>query len=175
MPVLIYNACTWAISETELKELNAFHRKQLRSLMRINYPRIISNQDLYKKCDTSELTPIIRAARWRMLGHVLRMADDTPAKYATIHFFDQATTAFKGRPITTLATVMNDDLELAKKQQQTSQKALDELPKQLKKLEDIKHLEKLAKDRSKWSSIVANMQVLTPPQPKPRPRRNVRR
>ena len=84
MPVLTYNACTWALTQTEMNELEAFRRTQLR----VNDPRKISNEKLYKKCGTLELQHIIRGARWRMMGHVLRMSKDTHAKQAMWHYFD---------------------------------------------------------------------------------------
>jgi hypothetical protein len=73
LPILTYNSCTWALTATELEELEAFHRRQLRSIIGAHYPHRISNQKLYKRCNSDELGPTIRAARWRMLGHVLRM------------------------------------------------------------------------------------------------------
>ena len=54
----------------------------------------LENADLYKQCGLRELKYTIREARWRMLGHVLRMSDDTPAKYATMHYFDKINDRF---------------------------------------------------------------------------------
>ncbi len=45
------------------------------------------------------------------------MEDDTLAKYASVHYFDPREKVFLGRNITTIATVINSDLELASKQQ----------------------------------------------------------
>ena len=65
------------LTERQLEELEAFRRKQLRSIIGIKYPRRISNSELYERCKSVELEHIIRGARWRMFGHVLRMTDDT--------------------------------------------------------------------------------------------------
>jgi hypothetical protein len=87
-PILTYNSCTWALAQTELRQLEAFRRRQLRRILGVRYPRRISNEKLYSACNMAEIGPNIRSARWRMLGHTLRMTDDTPAKRAMLHYFD---------------------------------------------------------------------------------------
>ena len=111
MPVFTYNVCKWALTRSELEELEAFWLKQLRSVTGVFYPSTISNQALYNKCNATELQYIIRGARWRMLGHVLPMNKDTPAKHAIIYYFDPCINPFRRRPRTTLASVLNQDLE----------------------------------------------------------------
>jgi hypothetical protein len=183
LPVLTYNACTWALTNTEQDELDAFHRKQLRVVLGVTYPRTISNEALYKRCKTRKLRHIICGARWRMLGHVLRRADPVPAKYAMKHFFDDSdSSSFRGRPRTTLQTVLDKDLELRAMYIQAEQRAanlqaaqpLIEIPNRLRTIDDLEQLEMVAIDRPKWRSIVvAHMQVSPPPKPKvQRPRRH---
>lgn len=175
-PVLTYNACTWALTEAELNELEAFRRRQLRRILGIRYPRRISNTKLYKKSNMRELGPDIRGARWRMFGHTLRMTDDTPAKRAMLHYFDETTSSYLGRPRHTLPLVINKDLKLAAVQP-LDIKSQFNLPSQLKTIRDLRSLETLAKDRNQWIQLVqcvTNMQVPKPPKPKPRPRRNAK-
>ena len=170
IPVLTYNACTWALTETQLEELEAFRRKQLRSIIGIEYPRHISNSKLYEKCKAIELRNIIRGARWRMSGHVLRMTDDTPAKCATVHYFDTCNKS-RGRPITTMPTIINKDLEEAAARPHENYDQLG-LPKKMSNIHDLRQLETIANSRSKWKSIVENMHVPPPAkQIKQRPRR----
>ena len=168
-PILTYNACTWALTETELQELEIFRRKQLRSIVGIRYPQVISNAELYNKCGAVELQFAIRGARWRMLGHVLRMTKDTPAKHAMIYYFSNRKDGFTGRPRTTLPIIIDKDLKAMAKQTSThhNQNELD-IPKQLTDLSDMEKLETLANSRQKWKSIVTNMQVLELPKPKPK-------
>ena len=176
-PVLIYNACTWALTEAELNELEAFRRRQLRRILGIKYPRRISNTKLYEKCYMAELGPDIRGARWRMLGHTLRMTDDTPAKRAMLHYFDTTTSSYLGRPRHTLPLTINNDLKLAAAQPQDITSQFN-LPSQLKTITELRSLEKLANDRDQWIQLVkcvTNMQVPEPPKPiKPRTRRNAK-
>jgi hypothetical protein len=82
-PVLTYNMSTWGLTQDELEQLDAFHRQQLRSLLGIQYPDTIHNDDLYKRTKSVPISEELRLARWRMLGHVLRMNDNVPAKQAT--------------------------------------------------------------------------------------------
>ena len=157
MPVLMYNACTWALTQSEMDEIEAFRRKQLRIVIGVFYPRTITNEELYKKCETTELQNIIRGARRKMLGHVLRMTEDTPAKYAMVHYFDPRANCFRGRPRITLPVVINHDLERYASLRQLG------IPAKLQTLDDLRQLEATAQEHSKWRCIVANIQV--PPLP----------
>jgi hypothetical protein len=166
-PILTYNSCTWALTKTELEELEAFRRRQLRRVLGIRYPRQISNEKLYSTCNMTELGPIIRSARWRMLGHTLRMADETPAKLAMLHYFDKPAKSFLGRPRQSLPSAIEKDLLLAAKQPKIEgQFDLSRLPSKLKTIGHLRDLETLAKDRKLWEKLVQRvtyMQVTEPP------------
>ncbi len=43
---------------------------------------IITNKDLYKRCNSVKLSERVPKARWKLLGHILRSADDSPAALA---------------------------------------------------------------------------------------------
>ena len=64
--ILTYNCGTWALAQTELNKLDAFHRKQLRKVLNIYYPTKISNKTLYKKCNEKPLSTHILERRWRL-------------------------------------------------------------------------------------------------------------
>jgi hypothetical protein len=172
LPVLTYNACTWALSQTEQEELDAFHRRQLRKVIGIKYPRIISNEWLYMRCNTQALSHTIRGARWRMLGHVLRMDDQIPAKYAMKHYFDSTGSKYRGKPRTTLQVVLDRDLQVGAANIQANHPFLG-IPSKLRSLEELEQLESIAQERSNWKLIVAHMQVSPPTRPpRLRPRRH---
>ena len=178
-PILTYNACTWALTESEMEELEAFRRRQLRHVIGINYPRRISNDDLNTRCNMKELAYTIRGSRWRMLGHTLRMTDDTPAKYATTHYFDPVARGFLGRPRLTLPLVIDKDLQLAATQPPEHVVHQFRLPARLKTIKDLERLNILAEDRKQWMQIVAcvtDMQVTRPLAPTIRrqPHRNAK-
>jgi hypothetical protein len=172
VPVLTYNACTWALTDTQLDELDAFHRRQMRAVLGITYPRKISNEKLYERCNTQALRHTIRGARWRMFGHVLRMTDHVPAKYAMKRYFDPRINIYRGRPRTTIQTVLDNDLKAGAANLQADFPLLD-IPNRLHTITDLEQLERIASIRPNWKSIVAYMQVSPPSKPKRlRPRRH---
>ena len=159
VPILTYNACTWALTKAETNELDAFHRKQLRSILGIRYPNTITNEKLYENCKSNKLSETIRDSRWRMLGHVLRMADDIPAKRTMIQYFREKTTCFRGTPRTTLPIIINKELEEINEKAKELATEL-KLPTQLKTIQDLKALETIAQQRMKWRYLMTNMHVL---------------
>ena len=46
--ILLYNCGTWGISKGDQKKLDSFHRRQLRKVIRVNWPQKISNKKLYE-------------------------------------------------------------------------------------------------------------------------------
>ena len=72
--ILTYNCGTWALAQTELNKLDAFHRKQLRKVVNIYYPTKISNKTLYKKCNEKPLSTHILESRWRLFGHTCQQS-----------------------------------------------------------------------------------------------------
>ena len=55
-PILLYNSGTWGISKNEEGNLNAFHRQQLRYVLKIHHPHHISNANVYKICNEIPLS-----------------------------------------------------------------------------------------------------------------------
>ena len=80
--VLTYNSLAWAVNKNIEAKLDGLHRKQLKKVIGIYYPNRISNKELYKRTNSTSLLVEIAGARWRMLRHILRRPDDTPAYQA---------------------------------------------------------------------------------------------
>ena len=59
-------------------------------------PHTISNELLYRRCDTQPPSETVTEACWRMLGHVLRMSSNTPAQLA-MQFALEGATKYQGR------------------------------------------------------------------------------
>ena len=78
LPVLTYNMGTWGLTKTELSRLDAHHRRHLRQIIGIRWPHRISNDALYRRTQSSPISASIRAARWSLFGHVLRLPLDAP-------------------------------------------------------------------------------------------------
>ena len=139
--ILTYNCGTWALAQTELNKLDAFHRKQLRKVLNIYYPTKISNKTLCKKCNEKPLSTQILESRWRLFGHILRRNEEIPANKAMQLYFHRTEKRFRGRPTTTLPVIINKDLSQIQ----------DNLS--LKSTNDLKYLRSLTQDRDQWKSL----------------------
>lgn len=81
--IMMYNCGSWSPTAKSLEKLDICHRKHLRTLLNIRWPEgIITNKDLYKRCNSVKLSERVPKARWKLLGHILRSADDSPAALA---------------------------------------------------------------------------------------------
>ena len=132
--VLTYNCSTWALTQAEEKNLDAFHRKQLKQVVGIGYPVNITNKALYKQCNERPLSLYVLENKGRLFGHLLRRDREIPANKAMEGFFVPQGDKFRGTPITTLPVVFNNDLP-----------RLESITYCLKTFKDIENLKKIAK------------------------------
>ena len=86
--ILVYNCGTWGLSQSDEKDLDSFHRRQLRQVLNIKYPNKINSKSLYKNTNTKPLSIGITKSRWKLFGHILRMDKDTPARKAMKYYFE---------------------------------------------------------------------------------------
>ncbi|XP_029654490.1 uncharacterized protein LOC115230848 [Octopus sinensis] len=136
-PILLYNGGTWGISESESKSLDAFHRRQLRILIGINWPKKIKNSTLYNICNSRPVSVDITEARWRLLGHILRLDQDVYANWAMESYYAKdERSASRGRPRNTLPIVISKELQRVKRQ--------------LKNGDDLDTLRSIAYNRTSW-------------------------
>ena len=165
LPILTYNMSTWALTQADESELDAFHRRQLRTVLAIRWPDHISNKDLYQRTATRPVSEDMFRARWRMLGHTLRMTNDIPAKRTMVAYFTQAISAarFVGRPRITLPTRISQDLtrihEAASTQRRTPAWTRT-LPPSLTTLSELCQLERLARGRQGWQGLIDSAHTL---------------
>ena len=81
--VIMYNSSCWATPKAVLEKLDVCHRRHLRQIMNIRWPRsMISNKTLYDRCNSTHLSIRAELSRWKMLGHVLRSPENSPAQAA---------------------------------------------------------------------------------------------
>ena len=64
--IFLYNSELWALTETIQNNIDAFHRKLLRRVIDIRWPKIISNVDLYAKANIEKWSKTIqrRSLNW---------------------------------------------------------------------------------------------------------------
>ena len=87
--IRLYNCGTWGLTKHQEDQLNSFHRRQLRKILGIKYPTIITNQMLYETCNGIPLSIIIPNARWKLFGHILRRNMNIPASQTMTYYFDR--------------------------------------------------------------------------------------
>ena len=143
-PVLLYNCGTWGVTAATEKKMDAFHRKQLKRVLNIKYPTIISNEKLYEISKEKPISQTMRASRWKLLGHILRRDQDIPASKAMIAYYqDLGRKGFRGRRRMTLPVVLNKDLKHEHASLETSR--------------DLQELRNLAQDRGEWSALTSRV------------------
>ena len=80
--VLLYGCQSWRVSKDDMNKLDVFQTKCLRRTCNIFWPNKISNEDLYRRTNSSPISTQIQKHRLRWLGHVLRMPQDSIPKIA---------------------------------------------------------------------------------------------
>ena len=150
--VLTYNSCTWGLAKDDERNLNSFHRQQLRQVVGVYYPNKIGNHELYKLTKSRPLTIDITKARWKMFGHALRMNENTPARKAMKWFFRVPTgdgiEKFRGRKRATIITTLNNDIERTR--QQNTNFTLPKLTSEL----NLRNIRVKALNRKYWQKLV---------------------
>ena len=112
LPVLLYNCSTWALTQSQATSLSAFHRRQLRSVLGIRWPDIISNVELYRRTRQADVMSMVNQARLRLLGHCLRMDTESPPQRALDLYCNTSLKGRRGRPKTTLGSSLRHDVGL---------------------------------------------------------------
>ena len=141
LPILTYNIGCAGLSKALEDSVDKIHRKQLRHMLGIFYPRVVSNDDLYELAHTEPISAMAKRARWRLLGHILRQPSSTPGNQAMIKYasMEDAVRHRRGAPRSCLVTTLQQDVKFTAVALKTS-----------------RHLETLrscAVDRQKWSNI----------------------
>ena len=138
--VMIYGSCSWSAPKHVFEKLNTCHRHHLRLILNFKWPYIISNDALYERCEVTPLTDRIDLARWTMLGHVLRLPENSPAALALTYSLDGCSAkSRRGRHQTNLFNTIKSDLKIR--------------GFRLEWLEDMFYLINLAKERTVWKEL----------------------
>ena len=130
----------WAAPKSKINKLDVVHRRHLHTILNYKYPNIISNKNLYKRCNTEPLSVRVDRNRWKMLGHVLRGPINGPA-YSSLVF---AVECLKmpgrvGRPQTNLFSLIKHDL---------NGRNLS-----LNNINDLNYLREFALNRDNWRKL----------------------
>ncbi|XP_065355315.1 uncharacterized protein LOC135949779 [Calliphora vicina] len=82
-PVLLYACETWNPSNRELQTMQAFVNRCLRRILRIFWPNIITNNELWEWTRQSSIRSEIKRRKWPWLGHTLRKPQDDVTRQGT--------------------------------------------------------------------------------------------
>ena len=80
--VLLYGSETWRLTKGLEQKLQVFINKSLRNILRIWWPRKISNKDLWSQTGQRPIEEEIRQRAWGWIGHTLRKPDGHVVKRA---------------------------------------------------------------------------------------------
>ena len=137
LSTLLYGSECWRMTETDLSKLRSFHTTCLRKILRIFWPRKITNEELLRRCNQEDMATIITQKRWRWIGHVMRRDTDSIVRTA-LHWTPEGKRK-KGRPKTTWRRTVESEMKAMK--------------------QTWGPLTKLAQTRSEWRSFVAALKT----------------
>ena len=72
---LLYGCETWTLYRRDLKKLEQFHQKKLRSILKISWEDYITNNDVLERAGALSMEATIVKHRLRWSGHVARMEE----------------------------------------------------------------------------------------------------
>ena len=82
--VLLYGCETWLVTKEMQCKIQTFVNRCLRYILRIWWPNIISNKDVWKVTGQEDINVEIRKRKFRWIGHTLRKVDGEIPKAALL-------------------------------------------------------------------------------------------
>ena len=155
---LLYNAGVSAYTRIQLDRIDAAHRRHLRRLLGIYYPERISNQELYQQTESKPISVGITELRWTMLGHTLRLPEETPGNMAIKQHYRRKVeqtdiprkSTRRGRVLTTIPRLLQLDIKRLAKRASMEHFATNELSTGT----HLAILRKKAENRDNWKKGV---------------------
>lgn len=80
--VLLYGCETWKTSKIIQNKLQTFVNRCLRRILKIRWPDIITNSELWKITNQKEITIEIKRRKWNWIGHTIRKEDGAVERMA---------------------------------------------------------------------------------------------
>ena len=76
LPTLLYGAETWTTKQKDIKKLNTFHLRCLRSIIGVSWKDRWTNTKVLETCQSHGMPFLVSCARLRWLGHIARLDSD---------------------------------------------------------------------------------------------------
>ena len=146
--IFLYNSETWTLSKQLEHTVDAYQRRLLRKVINVQWPRLISNNDLYERTKMKPWSIVINKRRLTWLGHVLRLPHGTPAQ-KSLRTFIKPTKRPSGRPKTTWFSTVISDL-----------KNNTAIQLSQNNVENLDTIEELCSDRKAWHKIVDSIMLM---------------
>ena len=110
--IFLYNSSLWTLTKKMEKRVDTFQRNMLRKILNVKWPRIITNEELYKKTREIMWSTKIKHGRLIWYGHAQRLPNETPAK-SVINYIEQDSdvTKLRGGQTRTWLKLLEKDLE----------------------------------------------------------------
>ena len=112
LPTVLYGSETWKLNKQLGAKLDSFHRRCLRSILKITWRDKVTNEVVMKRTGASELKDIIKKRRLHLLGHVLRMGEQRYPKHV-MTWTPEGGKRKRGRPKLTWKRMVEQDLKAA--------------------------------------------------------------
>ena len=80
--VLLYGSETWSLTKKNETKIQVFVNKCLRRILKVFWPQIISNQDLWSETNQPPIVNQIQQRKMRWIGHTLRKSPDEITRQA---------------------------------------------------------------------------------------------
>ena len=74
--VLLYGSETWKVAKTTSSKLQVFVNRCLRRILNIHWPEVISNEELWRRAEETEISLQIKRRKWNWIRHTLRKGHD---------------------------------------------------------------------------------------------------
>ena len=133
LSTLLYGSECWRMTEHDLSRLASSHTASLRKILRIFWPRKISNDELLKRTKQGDIRTLVTRRRWRWIRHVLQKGNNNIARIA-MRWTPEGKRR-RGRPKTTWRRIVEKGLREPNYSWST--------------------IKKLGKDRQRWKDFVA--------------------
>ena len=107
--VFLYNSELWTLTKKLENTVNTFQRRHLRKILRIHWPKKITNIELCTKTKTEEWSITIQRRRLNWLGHRMRLHPETPVRLALAEYLRKGKRP-KGRSRRTWMELIKHDM-----------------------------------------------------------------
>jgi len=160
-PHIMQNLHVLPLRRGQMESIDALHRRQLRRVNSIFYPRHMGNTRTYMRCRCRPLSVDIIRHRWQFLGHILRLHPEAPSRKMMAYYFREKIDNTErrrrlGRRPTSLASLLEEELQLLHTQNADRREQLAGT-KHLRKTLHINKLAERAADRGIWRILVQNI------------------